>query len=59
MKNLKIIDKFKNSLYPVVTFLIILIIWQFVVEGFNIPQYILPSPIDILGVFFTDYENLY
>ena len=59
MKNLRIIDKIKNSLYPVVTFLIILIIWQFVVEGFNIPQYILPSPIDILGVFFTDYENLY
>ena len=47
MKNLRIIDKIKNSLYPVVTFLIILIIWQFVVEGFNIPQYILPSPIDI------------
>lgn len=59
MQNLRIIDKIKNSLYPVVTFLIILIIWQFVVEGFNIPQYILPSPIDILGVFFTDYENLY
>lgn len=59
MKNLRIIDKIKNSLYPVVPFLIILIIWQFVVEGFNIPQYILPSPIDILGVFFTDYENLY
>ena len=59
MKNLRIIDKIKNSLYPVVTFLIILIIWQFVVEGFNIPQYILTSPIDILGVFFTDYENLY
>ena len=59
MRNLRIIDKIKNSLYPVVTFLIILIIWQFVVEGFNIPQYILPSPIDILGVFFTDYENLY
>lgn len=59
MKNLRIIDKIKNSLYPVVTFLIILIIWQFVVEGFNIPQYILPSPMDIIGVFFTDYENLY
>ena len=59
MKNLRIIDKIKNSLYPVVTFLIILIIWQLVVEGFNIPQYILPSPMDIIGVFFTDYENLY
>ena len=59
MKNLRIIDKIKNTLYPVVTFLIILIIWQLVVEGFNIPQYILPSPMDIIGVFFTDYENLY
>lgn len=59
MKSLRIIDRIKNSLYPVVTFLIILIIWQFTVEGFNIPQYILPSPVDILKVFFTDYENLY
>lgn len=59
MRNLKIIDKIKTSLYPIVTFLIILIIWQLMVKGFNIPQYILPSPMDILGVFFTDYENLY
>ena len=59
MKNLKIIDKIKNSLYPIVTFLIILIIWQFIVVGFDIPQYILPAPTDILSVFFTDYENLY
>lgn len=59
MRNLRIIDKIKNSLYPIITFLIILIIWQLVVEGFNVPQYILPSPIDIVGVFFTDYESLY
>ena len=59
MKNLRIIDKIKNSLYPIITFLIILIIWQFIVVGFDVPQYILPAPTDILSVFFTDYENLY
>ena len=59
MKNSKIIDKIKNSLYPIITFLIILVIWQFIVIGFDVPQYILPAPTDILSVFFTDYENLY
>lgn len=27
--------------------------------GYDIPQYILPSPINIIEVFFTDYQNLY
>ncbi|MGL5328337.1 MAG: ABC transporter permease [Peptostreptococcaceae bacterium] len=59
MTNLKIIDKLKESLYPFTTFLVILIFWQVCVGGFNIPQYILPSPVDIIEVFFLDYENLY
>ncbi|RDY28049.1 ABC transporter permease [Romboutsia weinsteinii] len=58
MTNLKTIDKIKNSLYPIATFLLILVIWQFAVDGCNIPQYILPSPTDIIGVFFKDYQNL-
>lgn len=59
MRNLKTIDKIKNSLYPILTFLILLIIWQLVVVVKDIPQYILPAPSDIIGVFYTDYLNLY
>lgn len=59
MINLKIIDKLKESIYPFITFLVIVLFWQGIVEGFSIPQYILPSPVDIIEVFFKDYENLY
>ena len=59
MKNLKTIDKVKNSLYPIVTFLVLLIIWEVIVKVQNVPQYILPAPTDILKVFYKDYLNLY
>ncbi|MGL5693594.1 MAG: ABC transporter permease [Peptostreptococcaceae bacterium] len=59
MTSLKIIDKLKEMIYPLTTFLVILFCWQIAVEGFSIPQYILPSPVDIIEVFFKDYENLY
>lgn len=59
MTNLKTIDKIKNSLYPILTFLILLIIWQLVVVVKDIPQYILPAPSDIISVFYNDYLNLY
>jgi ABC-type nitrate/sulfonate/bicarbonate transport system permease component len=39
--------------------LILLIIWQVVVVVKDIPQYILPAPSDIIGVFYNDYLNLY
>jgi ABC-type nitrate/sulfonate/bicarbonate transport system permease component len=59
MKNLKIIDKVKNSLYPIATFLVLIIIWEIIVKIRNVPQYILPAPSDILEVFYKDYLNLY
>lgn len=59
MKNLKTIDKLKDSIYPITTFLFILVIWQLIVDINDIPMYILPTPSDIIQVFFKDYENLY
>lgn len=59
MTNLKITDKFKDYLYPILTFLAIIIVWQVVVETKDIPQYILPSPIDIIQVFVNDFKNLF
>lgn len=59
MTNLRIIDRIKDFIYPIVTFLVILAIWQFIVTFYNIPQYIMPAPTDIIEVFLKDYENLY
>ncbi len=51
MKNLEIIDKVKDSIYPIATFLFILILWQSMVGVLEVPQYILPTPVDIINVF--------
>ncbi len=59
MKNLKTIDKIKDSLYPIATFLFILVVWQLVVNINKIPMYILPAPSDIVKVFLNDYDSLY
>ena len=59
MRSLKIIDKARNYLYPIITFSAILILWQVIVEVKDIPQYILPTPIDILKVFIQDYQSLF
>lgn len=59
MKSLKIIDKAQQYFYPIITCLIIIVLWQVIVEIKDIPQYILPTPMDIIGVFIDDFENLY
>ena len=59
MTNLETIEKVKNSLYPIATFLFIIILWQVTVDFLEIPQYVLPTPIDIVNVFYKDYQNLF
>lgn len=59
MTSLKTTDKFKDYIYPILTFLAIIIVWQVVVEVKDVPQYILPTPIDIVNVFINDYQNLF
>lgn len=56
--NLEITDKIKNYIYPLITFISILLIWQFIVVNYNIPQYIMPTPTDIIKVFGLDYASL-
>ncbi|MDR1773420.1 MAG: ABC transporter permease [Clostridioides sp.] len=58
MTNLETIEKLKNSIYPIVTFLTVIVVWQVTVVQFNVPSYILPKPTDIVRVFFSDYNNL-
>ncbi|WP_018591654.1 ABC transporter permease [Terrisporobacter glycolicus] len=56
--NLEITDKIKNYIYPLITFVSILLLWQFIVVSNDIPQYIMPAPSKIIKVFSTDFANL-
>ena len=56
--NLEITDKIKNYIYPIITFISIIFIWQFIVVSNNIPQYIMPAPSDIIEIFNSDFANL-
>ena len=59
MKSLKTIDKVKELIYPIATFVVLLLLWQIIVTYNQIPQYILPTPIDIINSFREDFVNLY
>ena len=51
-------DKIKNYIYPIITFITIILVWQFIVVNKSIPSYILPSPSKILKIFIVDWQNL-
>ena len=51
MTNLKITDKFKDSRYPILTFLAIIIVWQAVVEIKDIPGDIIIIIMNVLSIF--------
>lgn len=52
-------NKIKDILYPIATFFLIIILWQFVVDYFDVKSYIMPSPSDIMKVFYSDFNNLF
>lgn len=55
MKSLKIINKnIKTAIYPFLTLVCLLIIWQVSVDYFKVPSYIVPTPLMILEEFKTD-----
>ena len=58
MKNLRITSKIKESLYPIVTFIAILIIWQVTVTAMEVPSYLIPTPLDIIEEFKSDWQVL-
>lgn len=58
MKNLKITDRAKNIGYPLLTFLLMIFMWEISVKKFDIPSYILPSPYDIFLEFINDWKVL-
>lgn len=58
MKSLRIIDRVKDSLYPIITFFSIIIIWQLLVMIMKVPSYLIPTPLDIIREFQSDWQVL-
>lgn len=58
MKNLRITSRIKDSLYPIATFFSILIIWQISVTAMKVPSYLIPTPLDIIKEFQSDWKVL-
>ena len=61
MKNYSTIDKkLKNPtfIYPILTFIVLIGVWEFVCIKLKIPAYVLPKPGDIFMEFKLDYPTL-
>ena len=48
------IQKIQIKIYPLVSTVLILIVWQLIVELENVPVYIMPSPLEILSALKND-----
>ena len=52
-------DRYLSFIAPVLTFLVLLIIWEFLVILEEIPLYILPAPSDIFSSLIINYKDLF
>ena len=48
-----------NKAAPVISVVTVLLLWLFFSEGETVPAYMLPSPFDVVKVFFTDTQILF
>ncbi|OBR95706.1 putative aliphatic sulfonates transport permease protein SsuC [Clostridium ragsdalei P11] len=54
-------EKTKNiqsKIYPIATIVIVVLIWQLTINFAHVPQYIIPSPLDILKTLVSDFQNI-
>ena len=59
MKSLEIINKkIKTAIYPILTILVLLLLWQYVVDYMKVPSYVMPTPLMILEEFKSDWNLL-
>lgn len=59
MKNLNITGSIKNIIYPLTTFVLLLLGWELSVRFLGVPSYVLPGPVDIFREFGEDYQMLF
>lgn len=48
----------RRALPPLVTIVSLIVLWELIVFAFSIPNYIVPSPIDVVKSFQSDYSTL-
>lgn len=48
----------RKAYYPIISFLVVIIIWQVAVTVFGTPSYILPSPLAVIRVWFNEMPTL-
>lgn len=46
----------KNKLYPIITLVAVLLLWQVIVDVKNVPAYIIPSPTSIVKTLISDFK---
>ncbi|MFL0250422.1 ABC transporter permease [Clostridium neuense] len=46
----------KNKLYPIITLVAALLLWQVIVDVKNVPAYIIPSPTSIVKTLISDFK---
>ena len=46
----------RDILYPIFTIIAIILLWELITEGFQIPSYILPDPGQVVQAFFQDFS---
>lgn len=46
----------KNKLYPIITLVAALLLWQVIVDAKNVPAYIVPSPTSIVKTLISDFK---
>ncbi|KMT23254.1 ABC transporter permease [Clostridium cylindrosporum] len=52
---MKRLESIQNRLYPIATVITIILLWQGIVVFEHIPQYILPSPVNIVDTLIKDF----
>ncbi|MBR3242986.1 MAG: ABC transporter permease [Parasporobacterium sp.] len=45
-----------DFLYPIITIIVIILLWEVITNGFRIPAYILPNPIQVVQAFINDFS---
>ncbi|WP_234122249.1 ABC transporter permease [Clostridium hydrogenum] len=53
---MKKLESIKNKLYPIITLVVCIILWQVIVEVKKVPAYIVPSPIEIVKTLVSDFN---
>lgn len=52
-------ENIKNKLYPAITILIIVLLWEGIVNIYSVPQYVLPSPLKIIKTLINDFDLIW